>query len=159
MEPERFDALTRSLRSAASSRRRLLAGASLGALLTALAARRVPATHFDCRHVGVRCKRNDQCCSGRCRGKVGRKTCRAHHEGTCTAAQLFCKTGTAACGAGGTSCNCGRTTGGAMFCAQGGTKIKCTTDRQCEQEISAPGAACVAGCGTLVATCAYPCET
>ena len=60
MDANHFDALTRSLFTTASSRRRLLTGvasSSLGALAMAIGFSEVKATHFDCRHVGIACKR------------------------------------------------------------------------------------------------------
>src|SRR5437762_1680890 len=96
MENQRFDDLTRSLRRAAASRRRLLMSAAVGGLVTALAVSRAEAAPVACRPVGAHCKRGGQCCSARCKNHK----CRAHDVGTCTAAQNFCTTGTHACGGG-----------------------------------------------------------
>jgi hypothetical protein len=60
MDPDRFDALTRALSTAASSRRRLLTGVtggSLGTLLGLRALEDVGASHFNCGHVGKPCTR------------------------------------------------------------------------------------------------------
>jgi hypothetical protein len=38
---------------------------------------------FGCIDVGDLCQNDAQCCSGICDGKQGKKTCRAHHTGTC----------------------------------------------------------------------------
>jgi hypothetical protein len=157
MEGERFDMLARSLSRAATSRRRVLAGVALGGLLTTIGAPRVQATHFGCLDVGDHCKRARQCCSGRCKNH----TCQAHNVGTCTATQNFCRTSTIDCGAGGNSCLCLRTTGGASFCAANGTSIECAKDRQCVAALGSAGAACVdfTGCSNAGSRCAAPCST
>ena len=82
MNVSRFDTLTRSLVTTASSRRGLLrgmAGIAFGTLATALGAAEAGATLVNCVQVGRRCKRSGQCCSGRCRGprtkrRAGRTT-------------------------------------------------------------------------------------
>jgi len=83
MDGELFDELTRSISSAVTSRRRLLAGVALGSLLTATGASRVQATAFRCKDVGAPCRRGRSCCSGRCGGPNGSKTCSAHDPGIC----------------------------------------------------------------------------
>jgi hypothetical protein len=40
---------------------------------------------FGCIDVGDLCQNDGQCCSGICDGKKGKRTCRAHDAGTCTA--------------------------------------------------------------------------
>ncbi len=165
MDADSFDTLTRSLAISAITRRtalKRLAGGSLGALAAALGVTGAGATHWGCRHVGKPCRRDGQCCSGRCRGPKGNETCRAHHEGSCTAAKDFCVTLTAGCGGG--ACNCYRTTGGANFCTGGGPCMACATDRECEIALNVPGSACIdinhanctPSCGFSTA-CAVPC--
>ena len=161
MDTDRFDALTRSLFGAASSRRRLLtsvAGIAVGSLAVTLGFAEAEATDVTCLHVGKRCKSKSQCCSSRC--KNGR--CRAHNVGRCTTAKDACVTGTVGCGGG--SCLCYPTTGGANFCSSGGGLcMACTTDSECADALNAPGAACVVSnhgnCSCTGSTnfCALPC--
>ncbi len=169
MDADRFDDLTRALTGAATSRRAVLkgvAGGTLGAVAVALGFKDTGAIHWGCRHARERCSRGSQCCSSRCQGQVGNKTCRAHHEGSCTAAKDFCLTvppGTTGCGGG--SCLCYRTTGSANFCSSGGGPcIACITDRECERATGVPGSACVdfnhvncTGCLGSATVCALPC--
>jgi hypothetical protein len=157
MEGELFDGLTRAFSRAATSRRGLLAGAALGSLVTAFGAPRVEATHFGCKDVGERCRKGRNCCSGRCKNKH----CVGHNAGTCTAAQNFCATDAHACGAGGNTCLCLRTTGGANFCASNGTLTTCTKDRECVKALGSADAACVdfTGCSTAGTRCALPCSS
>jgi len=159
MDDDRFDALTRSLSGTGSSRRRLLtgaAGSTFAALAAALDVSDAGATHFVCQHVNKPCTRDGQCCSSRCRGLVGSKTCRAHDARSCTAAKNFCKTGLEGCSG---TCFCLRTIGGANFCALNGTGTACTTDRQCVKALGDPRAACfdATGCTTGGQRCAVPC--
>ncbi len=169
MDADRFDALTRTLTSGGTSRRRLLtrlAGSAVGTIAAALGVAEADALHYPCRHVGKPCKRNSQCCSGLCRGPRDRKTCRAHHVGTCTINQNTCTNFTAICAGG--ACQCYRTTGGASFCASPadqGCKV-CTTDAQCVRKLGIAGSACVdftqgtcaSFCGAnITATCLAPC--
>jgi hypothetical protein len=162
MNASRFDALTRSLTGTAFSRRRLLrgaAGSAIGVMAVSLGAAEAGATLVSCVQVGKRCKRSGQCCSGHCRGPKGKKTCRAHNVGTCTATQNFCSSATDLCGGG--QCGCTRTTGGASFCSKGGSLINCTKDAECAVALDTPGAACVvfagSGCTPEGNRCALPC--
>ncbi len=101
MDAYRFDALARTLAPGAS-RRRALAGLVSGLLAAAGlglgGARRPDATAkkrrrkvrrnaFGCVSAGEFCKHAGQCCSGVCRGKKGKKRCRAHDTGGCAAGQ------------------------------------------------------------------------
>jgi hypothetical protein len=161
MNAQHFDAITKSWGSL--SRRRLLrgvAGSALGTLAAVIGTAEVRATLVSCVPVGKRCKRSGQCCSGRCRGPKGKKTCRAHNVGTCTATQNFCTSAaTALCGGG--QCGCTRTTGGASFCSKGGSLITCTKDAECVVALDTPGAACVVFAGSDCTPegnrCALPC--
>jgi hypothetical protein len=76
---------------------------------------------FDCLSVGKTCMNADQCCSGICEGKKGKRKCRAHGAGTCEQdVAAICQSGTPIT----TSCNnradcaCFRTTAGSSFCAE-----------------------------------------
>ena len=165
MDPTRFDALTRALTGPAPSRRRLLtgvAGGALGTVAALLGFADADAHHFGCVHVGKRCKRSGQCCSSRCRGPRGEKTCRAHDVDTCTAAKDACITAAAGCGGG--SCFCLRTTGRANFCSEGAIECRtCTTDAQCVRALGVDGAACITAdygectCNTTGTACVRPC--
>ena len=148
MDGELFDELTRSISSAATSRRRLLAGVALGSLLTATGASRVQATHFRCKDLGAPCRRGRSCCSGRCGGPNGSKTCSAHDPGICLTSQDTCAQGangnlcgTTGATTGTTLCSCFITTGGASFCSGVSACTDCTKDRQCEIS-HGKGAAC-----------------
>jgi hypothetical protein len=162
MNVSRFDTLTRSLVATASSRRGLLrgvAGIAFGTLAAVPGAAEAGATLVNCVQVGKRCKRSGQCCSGHCRGPKGKKTCRAHDVGTCTATQNFCTSAADLCGGG--QCGCTRTTGGASFCSKGGTLINCAKDAECVAALDTPGAACVVFAGSDCLPegnrCALPC--
>jgi hypothetical protein len=166
MDPGRFDAATRSL-AAGASRRRALGGLAT-ALLTvaggrapeAMAAkkrrRRVRRNAFGCVNVGGFCRNAGQCCSGICRGKKGKKRCRAHDAGGCRAGQAR-----TVCGGADTPCTsrtgetgrCQTTTGNAGYCEVTGECFPCARDADC-QPFCGPGAACVrcaTGCSPLTA--------
>src|SRR5215203_3141843 len=110
MDGELFDELTRSISSAATSRRRLLAGVALGSLLTATGASRVQATPFRCKDVGAPCRRG-RSCSGRCGGPNGSTTCSAHDPGIFLTHQDTC-----AQGANGNLCGTTGATTGTTLC-------------------------------------------
>ena len=158
MKEQRFDALTRSLTRGASRRGtiRLLVGGALGGLLTDFGAPHAGAMHFDCRHVGKRCRHGQQCCSGRCRGPKGHKTCRAHDVSVCKSGQDSCSVGSLFCGSD-LGCRCFTTTGDAGFCGTNPVCSGCTRDVDCEGG-SGPGAACVIcpTCGGADATACIP---
>lgn len=134
--------MTRSLATVARSRRaalKLLAAALGGGALTRFELAEVAAG--TCRQVGDGCRRRRQCCSGRCRGMKGKKTCRGHHAGTCKRGDNVCKAGAGAtCGDG---CSCFMTTGGAPFCGRFAFRAACHRDKECEAEGAGRGAACV----------------
>jgi hypothetical protein len=163
MDVDRFDNFARALHRLRSRRAalRLLSLGALGALATGVGVREVRANHFECRHVGARCKRPGQCCSSRCLGPTGGKTCRGHDAGICTT-QNVCTTGTTVCGTqgGGSFCSCFQTTGKAPFCGRFGVCRPCTKDRQCEEDFG-PGAACVVhtcgGCEAVGTGCVVKC--
>jgi hypothetical protein len=151
MEQQRFDALTRTLRSR-PTRRDVLRG--LAAIGIGLATTRLPAaveaeTSYGCRKVGGACKRASQCCSGICERRNGKKTCRAHGTATCRQGVPGVCTADIPellrCGSN-SDCFCFRTTAGSNFCGAwfGGTKIchACSKDTDCEA-LGLPGSACV----------------
>lgn len=100
MEAQRFARLSRVLTSI-PSRRDILIGLSGAGVALGLARRpedagakkkrknkkktkKAKPNRFGCLEAGDPCKNVDQCCSGICEGKKGRRTCRARNVGTCT---------------------------------------------------------------------------
>jgi hypothetical protein len=151
MDGTRFDTLTRSLTQDSSRRGvlRLLTGGALGGLLAGLGAAPAEASHFGCRHFGEPCTRSRQCCSSRCSGPKGGKTCAAHHTGGCAEAHDGClpssTPSTSKCPniPNGT---CFITTGDTPFCGDtNGSACKpCRKDRDCVRKFGyPPGSACV----------------
>jgi hypothetical protein len=170
MDAHRFDALARALAPGATRRHVLggLLGVGLGggaarppdAATAEKRRRRVRRNAFGCVNVGGFCKNAGQCCSGVCRGKKGRKRCRAHDTGGCAAGQRDVNCGgqdvpcTSAAGHAGV---CETTTGNAPYCASGLWIVPCATDRECRRYCG-PRAACLR-CGYYSAgqpTCAGP---
>lgn len=170
MAPTRFDHFVRSSFGTGATRRSALGGvlAALGvgvAAAEAVAARRrhrrkPRRNEFGCVNVGGICKNAGQCCSGVCRGKKGKKRCRAHDTGGCAAGQRDVNCGgqdvpcTSATGLSGV---CETTTGNAPYCASGLWVVPCATDRECRRYCG-PRAACLR-CGYYSAgepTCAGP---
>ena len=169
MDLRRLDTITEMLVSTLPRRAgaRLLAAGALWAALGVhfrLLSQVAGADHFGCRHLAEQCRRDDQCCSGKCRGSGGAKRCRAHHAENCTVDNGFCRSGGSApgrCGPNGT-CVCNVTTGRAPHC--GGTvfcpPVPCQRDADCGE----PGAACIdvaacQGCGPQATEnfCQRPC--
>lgn len=153
MDGSHFDGLTRSL---AQSRRSLL-GAALAAttgwLVTNPAEakkkrkprkkpRKAVPNEFGCLNVGKSCNNADQCCSGMCEGKKGKKTCKAHDTGNCTAGGTVVACTTSA----GVPGQCATTTGNGGYCAATSYCIACATDADCQATyggILGPHAACI----------------
>ena len=170
MDGERFDTWTRAM-ATSRPRRRLLAGLAGGAvavLLGTVGLETAGATDLGCVHVGRRCQRASQCCSGVCRGPRGKKTCRARGKGTCAAGQDVCTQGAFSTTCNGTAyggspaCNCYQTSGGASFC--GDIWIVCAVcarDAECDARTGVAGSACVRNCLTCEVTggvgCVPPC--
>jgi hypothetical protein len=173
-----FDDLMRSL---ASSRR------SLVAVVTAIAASwqslpdvqarkrnrkrgKARPNAYGCLSVGAACKSADQCCSGICEGKKGKRTCRAHGTATCDQrAPGFCTSSnpvTTFCG-NTNACACFRTTAGSNFCGTDvapGACAECKKDADCAALGFPIGFACVPWstgiCAGICATgmfCMAPC--
>src|SRR5581483_12329817 len=101
-------------------RRRLLplvVGAALSARLSGAPTPAIAAS--GCAKVGKSCKQADQCCSGICTGKHGKKKCRGHGAGTCQRSQDICTVPApdlARCN-NNANCQCFPTTAGTIFCA------------------------------------------
>jgi hypothetical protein len=172
VDQQHFDGVPRSLRGGPTRRhvlRGLLAAAGLGwggARWPAGAAARRKRTRtvrrnaFGCVDVGGFCTDAGQCCSGVCRGKRGKKRCRAHDADVCTAGQrdVNCGGQDVACTSGtGQPGVCETTTGNAPYCAGSLWVVPCATDRECRRYCG-PRAACLR-CGFYSAgapTCAGP---
>jgi len=93
--------------------------------------------------VNAFCQTDDQCCSGLCQGKQGKKTCQAHDQSTCQPGQDVCLGSDDVCttttGADGA---CATTTGKAIYCFGAGSCAPCAKDADCVQLVGA-GAACI----------------
>jgi hypothetical protein len=143
MDATHFDRLTRVLAHAGSRRQTLLALLLGGVLVTPVIDD--AAAGPGCKNVGKKCKKAKDCCSGVCKGKKGRKRCKAHDTGGCQAGQIQ---GT--CGGTDVACTtsagqpglCNTTTGDAGYCGTGGDCFPCTKDADC-REVCGSGAACV----------------
>lgn len=122
--------------------------------------RPIPAPNaYGCLDVGDPCNGADQCCSGICGGKKGRKTCRAHGTGTCAqdapgsceaANPVLCNDD---------ACLCQSTTAGSTFCATLAAPsacAECRTDADCEAQGFPTGSACAP---YAEGTCAGACES
>jgi hypothetical protein len=153
MDGTRFDDFARLLgRASRRATIRGLLGVAGGVVAPLLVADRAGANHFGCRHLGDPCKHRSQCCSGRCKGPTGKKTCRAHDKGFCrtsddnckvtdpdTAPHFHCDDESDLAN----RCFCWLTTGKVPFC--GGSSecgSPCREDAECVADFG-PGAACV----------------
>jgi hypothetical protein len=118
---------------------------------------------YGCLEVGAPCTREDQCCSGICEGKKGKRRCRAHGTGTCDQdAPGLCTAPNPAllkCNNSG-DCACIRTTAGSNFCysvlAGAGDCADCQQDADCAALDFPLGSACAP---TTAGGCAGLCET
>ena len=146
MDPTRFDALARRLAPTTSRRDalRLLTVGALG-LLAGLPGRGAAAAA--CLKDGKECKRGGQCCSGRCAGKRGKKTCRrAPGQANCTIDRNVCKVGQSGVGCKGSGgCACAVTTRGTAFCASLFTDVcaRCDSGADCVALGFPQGSACI----------------
>jgi len=139
---------------------RALGGAGLGLVLgrwpraaTARKRRRkaVRVNEFGCVDAGKLCKTDAQCCSSVCRGKKGRRRCRAHHTGTCpqsSPGQCLDPLPVEAGCNGLSGCGCWGTTAGSTACVTdipSGVEFctDCTTDADCEAIGFPAGSVCV----------------
>ncbi len=169
MNGPRFDSLVRSLHG---SRRALLAG-GIAVSASWLGAPAIDARNknkkrkndrpkpkpneFGCLEVGDPCKSEDQCCSGVCDGKKGKRACRAHDTGTCKQdGQLVpCNNRT--------TCGCFRTTAGSDICSElfgPSACAACQRDADCEALGFPAGSACGPSpipCDTGAMACFVPC--
>ena len=138
MDPSRFDALAR-LVARPASRRRTIAALALGAL--PLAFPNPTAAGPGCKNVGKQCDKDKDCCSGVCKGKKDKETCKAHDAAGCGKNNGACggKTCTTSAGQEGT---CFTTTGNAGYCADDAFCLSCIEDKDCRPFCGAK-AACI----------------
>jgi hypothetical protein len=114
---------------------------------------------FGCLNVGDACQSEEQCCSGICEGKKGKRKCVAHNASVCGTDTDLCTTGQLTlCNVTSPSSACVVTTGQAGFCGDftdGGDKLcrDCRKDTDCQEEFGA-GAACVSYGGICAPLCA-----
>lgn len=105
--------------------------------------RKVKFNAFGCVNVGDFCQTDEQCCSGRCFGRLGASPrCQAHDAGTgCVAGD--CGTSKECTTAIGESGSCATTTGNAPYCYHSfGFCTACNKDADCTP-ICGPQAACI----------------
>lgn len=143
MDVTRFDHWTRMLSTAASRRR------TLGALALGLMGIGVTGEESDagpgCKNVNAKCNKAKDCCSGLCKGKKGKKRCKAHDTGGCRAGQPedACLVENIECTSGaGFPGICATTTGNAGYCFAREGATACQRDADCRAEMG-PRAACV----------------
>jgi hypothetical protein len=171
------------VRSFTDSRRSLL-GAMLAAAAGRLSAKSTEAkkkrkrkkkdkkpkpNEFGCLEVGDPCKSEEQCCSGICDGKKGKRKCRAHGAGTCRQdlTGLCSDPPTLATCNDSETCFCLRTTANSNFCAELGQKLctDCQKDADCEAlglpsgsaSLPTEGALCADHCPKTGMVCLAPC--
>lgn len=146
MDHARFDALARAAGIVSSRRAALLAIAStaLAPLRGAGAAPEAAA----CLNEGRPCKRNTQCCSSRCQGKPGKKTCRPGDPSTCLRNGRGCNTGSQCC-----SGLCKKDGDGETRCRQAPNQSICTVrDNFCQSNADIDCGVGSANCFCLVTT-------
>jgi hypothetical protein len=178
VKQQTFDALMRSLFSMPSRRHLLhgLAGAGLGLGVSRFPAgvegkkrkpkkrkpRKAKPNEFGCLSVGQTCKSGEQCCSGICDGKKGKKTCRAHDTGNCEqGGPQICTSGppqSLTCN-NEAYCRCFGTTAGSIVCSrfdQMQSCADCQQDADCIALGFPPGSACAP---VSVGPCGGQCES
>lgn len=138
MDATNFDALTRLIAGPASRRR--IAAAAL-AVLGLARLQEESAAGPGCKNVGKPCDKDKDCCSGICKGKKDKKTCKAHDAAGCSKNNGACggKTCTTSAGQEGT---CFTTTGNAGYCADDAFCLPCNEDKDCRPFCGAK-AACI----------------
>jgi hypothetical protein len=123
--------------------------------------KKIKRNDFGCVNVGGFCKTSNQCCSGVCKGKKGKRKCKAHDTGGCTGEQDACDGEAVPCvSAASETGACVRTTGNAGYCNVAGVCAACTRDTDC-QATHGPQAACFVcenECGPNGTACAVPSE-
>lgn len=169
MDGSQFDAFIRSL---TGSRRSLLAGSlALATGWLGVSATEAKKKHkkrkpkkpkpnaYGCLEVADPCQNEEQCCSGICDGKKGKRKCRAHDTETCDQKRPgYCEAGNpylALCHGG--LANCFRTTAGSNVCSRNLLCADCQRDADCEALGYPPGTACAPLGGDY--SCADICES
>jgi hypothetical protein len=158
----RFLVLARWMTAGPSRREVLrgLAGAGIGLGVARLpdlasAKKKTKPNAFGCLEVGDPCQSEEQCCSGICDGKKGKRKCRAHGAGTCRQdlTGLCSDPPTLATCNDSETCFCLRTTANSNFCAELGQKLctDCQKDADCEALGLPSGSACLPTEGALCA--------
>jgi hypothetical protein len=160
MDTDRFDRLSRTV-SLLVSRRSVTGALGLGAIaIPGLAEgrknhkkrkkkKKIRRNGFGCVNVGNFCKSGDQCCSGICQGKKGKKKCQPHDASTC-AGQDGCADEFVPCTIKEFTGTCAVTTGNASYCAVNSECVACAKDTDCEALCGA-GAACIVCAECVVA--------
>jgi hypothetical protein len=123
-------------------------------------AKKANPNEFGCISVGKTCKNAEQCCSGACEGKKGKKRCRAHDTGTCDQnVDGICEADDLAQTLCGDTCACIRTTAGSNVCfdpGAGSDCADCQKDADCQALGFPAGSACAPSTGI---NCAGACES
>lgn len=144
MDAMHFDHWIRTL-STISSRRQVVRALILGAITARFTTGEATAGP-GCKNVGKKCKKTKECCSGICKGKKGKKTCKAHDTGGCKAGQNVVGCGGPAnvpcTTSAGVEAECFTTTGNAGYCAGTATCFSCQRDADCIA-LCGPQAACI----------------
>jgi hypothetical protein len=180
MDGSHFDDVVRSLKE---SRRSLLGGAiaaatgGIGVRIAEARKRgkqrkkrkpRARPNQYGCLEIDDPCKTAEQCCSGICEGKKGKKRCRAHGAGTCKPQPGVCTDpdpGYGTCN-NDNFCYCHRTTANSIYCAnQAHTDCAdCRKDADCVALGYPVGSACIpysegicSGACESGMACAIPC--
>jgi hypothetical protein len=114
---------------------------------------------YGCLEVSDPCQNAEQCCSGVCVGKKGKRQCRSHDSGTCDQALpgRCSNSPTLSTCNGSETCACIRTTANSSFCARLGATIcsDCEKDADCAALGLPPGSACApVSEGTCAGICA-----
>lgn len=114
-------------------------------------AKKAKPNEFGCLELGDPCQSEDQCCSGICEGKKGKKTCRAHDTGTCDQTAVgYCEAenpNLTVCNGG--NCLCFATTAGSNVCTNNVTCTDCKRDADCLALGFPRGSACAPVGGDL----------
>jgi hypothetical protein len=119
---------------------------------------------YGCVNVGAFCQNSEQCCSGICTGKQGKKRCQAHDGGSgcqagqaegCAAVSGNCTTST------GLEGGCDTTTGNAGYCGYGFACADCHKDADCQELCGLAAAVCITcpdcdGTSTFQTACVGP---
>lgn len=90
MDSHRFDRLVRSLALPRSRRGIMLA--LVGGIVATTGAETAQARRRKCRAIGNRCRDNQDCCSGKCKGTRRNSRCAGHDSGGCRAGNTACRT-------------------------------------------------------------------